>query len=108
MEVVEVGEEEMEGGGLMMLCSLIVVAASVAVASAADKHHQRDVEALLSFRNHIKSDPFGRLSNWTTKSSKNMCLWDGISCTKHFRRVVAIDLGVSTFKGTIPASLGNL
>jgi hypothetical protein len=59
-----------------------------------DRHEKRDVEALLSFKKHIKSDPSGKLSNWTAENSKEVCSWYGITCRQHTRRVVAVILPV--------------
>lgn len=89
--------------------------------SSMDPHERKEVEALLSFKSHIKSDPSGRLSNWTADNSKGVCSWYGITCRPHTRRVVAIifpapvdvdDHGIPRYGlqlgGTISPSLGNL
>lgn len=84
--------------------------------SSMDRHEKRDVEALLAFKKHIKSDPTGRLSNWTPENSQQVCSWHGITCRQHSKRVVAVILPVAvpilnpTFgmEGTLSASLGNL
>lgn len=78
-----------------------------------DSHEKREVQALLSFKKHIKRDPSGKLSNWTAKNSKEVCPWYGITCTRHTRRVVAIILHNSDdselrLGGTLFPSLGNL
>jgi Leucine-rich repeat (LRR) protein len=108
---------------LMLLCFLIMVATLPVSAATVngramleDAHEKRDVEALLSFKKHIKSDPSGRLSDWTAENSQNVCSWHGITCRGHTRRVVAIILPVLVplldtnlrLEGTLSASLGNL
>ena len=55
-------------------------------------HEKSDLEALLSFKKVITSNPLGRLSNWVAKKSDNICSWFGIHWRKHTSRVVAIDL----------------
>ena len=61
-------------------------------ASSMEQHDKRDLEALLSFKKAITSDPFRSLSNWTTDNSENVCLWNGIWCRRRTKRVVAIIL----------------
>jgi hypothetical protein len=38
-----------------------------------DAHDKRDLDALLSFRKSITSDPHGLLYNWTVENSQNIC-----------------------------------
>jgi hypothetical protein len=85
-------------------------------------YSERDLDALLSFKEHIISDPSGRLCNWTAQNSKEVCSWYGITCTQHSRRVVAIILPVPIILedglyfgdpklqlgGTLSPSLGSL
>ena len=57
-----------------------------------EKGHQfplwMDVQALFYFKKYI-NDPSGKLSNWTTENSKEVCSWwYGITCRKHNPRVV--------------------
>jgi hypothetical protein len=46
----------------------------------------RDVEALLSFRKGITSDPYGSLLNWTAENSEKVCSWTGIWCRKRTKK----------------------
>jgi Leucine-rich repeat (LRR) protein len=89
--------------------------------SSMDRHEKRDVQALLSFKDHIKEDPAGKLSNWTAENSKAVCSWYGITCRQNTRRIVAIILPAALVRfvgdfpeyrlqlqGTLSPSLGNL
>lgn len=70
--------------------------------------NKRDLEALLSFKRGIISDPQGWLSNWTAHNTHNVCRWNGISCTPSTKRVVAISLSSCGLNGTLSPSIGNL
>lgn len=76
--------------------------------SASMDAEKRDVEALLSFKKALTSDPTGSLSNWTADNSENVCQWTGISCRKHTKRVVAIILPGLFLSGVLSPFLGNL
>lgn len=67
-----------------------------------------DVEALLSFRQDITSDPLGSLSHWSAANSDNVCRWNGISCRHETKRVIAIQLSHSSLQGMLSTSIGNL
>ena len=81
-------------------------------------HSKKDIDALLSFRKAIRTDPYGKLSNWTAENSENICSWYGVRCRKNTTRVMAIDLHVEpseesltsegALSGTLSSSLGNL
>ena len=71
-------------------------------------HDRRDVEALLSFRDEVISDPHGSLLNWTAQNSQNVCSWNGIRCRKRTNRVVAITLPGLALEGSLSPSLGSL
>lgn len=75
---------------------------------AHDRRESTDVEALLSFRNAITSDPHGSLLNWTVENSDNVCSWNGIFYRKHTKRVVAIIVPGLGLQGSISPSLGSL
>jgi hypothetical protein len=77
-------------------------------ASSMDAHDRRDVEALLSFRKALTSDPDGSLLNWTAENSDNVCSWNGIFCRKRTKRVVAIILPGLGLQGSISPSLCSL
>ena len=108
---------------LMLLCFLIMVATLPVSAATVngramleDAHEKRDVEALLSFKKHIKSDPSARLSDWTAENSQNVCSWHGITCREHTIRFFAVILLVLVpfinsnlrLEGTLFPSLDNL
>lgn len=82
--------------------------ASLFPSSIAGYHEKRDVEALLSFRKGIISDPVGSLSDWTANNSHNVCLWNGISCRPNTKRVVSISLPECLLNGTLSPYIGNL
>ena len=69
---------------------------------------RKDVEALVSFRNGVKFDPYGSLLNWTAQNSERVCSWNGIRCRKGTNRVVAITLSGLGLEGSLPPSLGSL
>ena len=47
--------------------------------SSTNRHERRGMEALLSFKRHIKLDPSGKLSSWSAENSQ-VCSWHGITC----------------------------
>jgi len=73
-----------------------------------DEGNLEDVEALLSFRKALTSDPDGSLLNWTSENSDNVCFWNGIFCRKRTKRVVAMILPGLGLQGIISPSLGSL
>jgi hypothetical protein len=79
-----------------MAASLPAATYSHTYSHSEDAHEKRDLDALLSFRKAITSDPLEMLFNWTAENSHNICSWYGIRCTQYTRRVVAIDLSPST------------
>ncbi|TVU33046.1 hypothetical protein EJB05_24827, partial [Eragrostis curvula] len=69
-----------------------------------------DQLALMSFKSHIKSDPWRALASWGNLSIL-MCQWRGVACGKRgWRRgrVVALDLAELNLLGTLSPALGNL
>lgn len=61
--------------------------------------------ALLSFKNSIKVDPEGTLSNWNT-SDETPCSWNGITCKE--QRVVSLSIPKQKLSGFLSPSLGSL
>ncbi|KAH7844351.1 hypothetical protein Vadar_027125 [Vaccinium darrowii] len=69
-----------------------------------------DQSSLLAFKTYITNFNTNRIlvSNWTTTTPSSVCDWVGITCGKHHRRVVALNLPSMGLIGTIPPHLGNL
>ncbi|ERN02891.1 hypothetical protein AMTR_s00135p00046620 [Amborella trichopoda] len=65
-----------------------------------------DLQALLSFKDHLSSDPCNVLGDWNTNTS--FCNWIGVSCSKHRQRVTILQLFDSSLQGIITPFLGNL
>ncbi|KAL2538741.1 LRR receptor-like serine/threonine-protein kinase GSO2 [Forsythia ovata] len=66
-----------------------------------------DQEALVAFKTRIISDPNNILANkWLTNTS--ICNWIGVSCSRKWQRVTALDFSNFGFSGTIAPHLGNL
>jgi len=84
------------------------VSKQVQFTSAMNVHDGSDVEALLSFRNAVRSNPSGSLLNWTAQNSQNVCSWNGVWCKKRTNRVVAITLPGFGLEGSLSPSLGSL
>ncbi|XP_077219809.1 receptor protein kinase-like protein ZAR1 [Tasmannia lanceolata] len=61
--------------------------------------------ALLSFKQSIKHDPEGSLSNWNS-SDENPCSWNGITCSN--LQVVSISIPKKRLVGFLPSSIGSL
>lgn len=94
------------------------------VPSYMDDYNKRDVEALLTLKRAIKSDPYESLATWKAEDAGRVCLWAGISCTHEdpenvcpsngmpcrqpTKRVDSIILPGLLLEGTLSASLGNL
>ncbi|KAL2538619.1 LRR receptor-like serine/threonine-protein kinase FLS2 [Forsythia ovata] len=80
----------------------------LAVCSARMVHNlTTDQEALVDFKTRIISDPYNILvNNWSTNAS--ICNWIGVSCSRKWQRVTALDFSNFGFSGTIAPHLGNL
>ncbi|KAL2513436.1 LRR receptor-like serine/threonine-protein kinase FLS2 [Abeliophyllum distichum] len=80
----------------------------LAVCSARIVHNlTTDQEALVAFKTRIISDPNNILvNNWSTNTS--ICNWIGVSCSRKWQRVTALDFSNFGFSGTIAPHLGNL
>ncbi|KAL2513429.1 LRR receptor-like serine/threonine-protein kinase FLS2 [Abeliophyllum distichum] len=80
----------------------------LAVCSARIVHNlTTDQEALVAFKTRIISDPNNILANkWLTNTS--ICNWIGVSCSRKWQRVTALDFSNFGFSGTIAPHLGNL
>ncbi|KAL0463540.1 UNVERIFIED_CONTAM: Receptor protein kinase-like protein ZAR1 [Sesamum latifolium] len=61
--------------------------------------------ALLSFKQSIKEDPEGSLSNWNY-SDETPCSWNGITCKD--QRVVSVSIPKKKLSGFLSSSLGSL
>ncbi|PIN23724.1 Serine/threonine protein kinase [Handroanthus impetiginosus] len=61
--------------------------------------------ALLSFKQSIKEDPQGSLSNWND-SDETPCSWNGITCKQ--QRVVSVSIPKKKLSGSLSSSLGSL
>lgn len=61
--------------------------------------------ALLSFKQSIKEDPEGSLSNWKY-SDQTPCSWNGITCKA--QRVVSVSIPNKKLYGFLSASIGSL
>lgn len=68
--------------------------------------NREDLRALLDFKQGI-NDPYGALSNWTTKT--HFCRWNGVNCSSSRPwRVTKLNLTGQGLGGPISSSLGNL
>ncbi|XP_020242522.1 probable LRR receptor-like serine/threonine-protein kinase At3g47570 [Asparagus officinalis] len=77
--------------------------------SSAVKHNNiTDLSALLAIRAQvIERDPSSVISaNWTTDAS--FCTWMGVSCSRRWRRVTALNISNMPLYGTIPPHISNL
>ncbi|KAL2538597.1 LRR receptor-like serine/threonine-protein kinase FLS2 [Forsythia ovata] len=64
-------------------------------------------EALVAFKTRIISDPNNILANkWLTNMS--ICNWIGVSCSRNWQRVTALDFSNFGLSGTVAPHLGNL
>ncbi|KAL0424704.1 UNVERIFIED_CONTAM: Receptor protein kinase-like protein ZAR1 [Sesamum radiatum] len=61
--------------------------------------------ALLSFKQSIKEDPEGSLTNWNY-SDETPCSWNGITCKD--QRVVSVSIPKKKLSGFLSSSLGSL
>ncbi|KAK4409644.1 Receptor protein kinase-like protein ZAR1 [Sesamum angolense] len=61
--------------------------------------------ALLSFKQSIKEDPEGSLTNWNY-SDETPCSWNGITCKD--QRVVSVSIPKKKLSGFFSSSLGSL
>lgn len=61
--------------------------------------------ALLSFKQSIKEDPEGSLSNWNS-SDESPCSWNGITCKE--LKVISVSIPKKKLYGFLPSALGNL
>ncbi|ONK81665.1 uncharacterized protein A4U43_C01F31630 [Asparagus officinalis] len=64
-----------------------------------------EATALLSFKNSIRDDPGGSLTNWNS-SGQDPCHWNGVTCKQS--TVVSLSLPKNGLLGTLPSSLGSL
>ncbi|KAG8633798.1 inactive receptor-like serine/threonine-protein kinase At2g40270 isoform X2 [Manihot esculenta] len=63
--------------------------------------------ALLKFRENVKRDPFGALSNWNKEDGDiDPCLWFGVECSDE--KVVSLHLKDLCLEGTLAPELGKL
>lgn len=61
--------------------------------------------ALLQFKQGVKEDPEGSLSNWNY-SDETPCAWNGITCIE--QRVVSVSIPKKKLYGFLPSALGAL
>ncbi|KNA04209.1 hypothetical protein SOVF_201770 [Spinacia oleracea] len=62
--------------------------------------------ALLAIKSKITHDPHGVLSSWN--ESAHFCLWEGVTCSHHHKRVTTLRLSATGLTGTLSPSVGNL
>ncbi|CAL9007140.1 unnamed protein product [Prunus brigantina] len=69
---------------------------------------EREMQALLAFKQGLVDDN-NRLLSWGTEvQNKDCCQWDGIYCSNHTGHVVKLDLGNQSLQGTISPKLVEL
>ncbi|KAG9136376.1 hypothetical protein Leryth_020181 [Lithospermum erythrorhizon] len=85
---------------LVFLCILALSNISLEVSSLNDEGY-----ALVSFKNSIKEDPEGSLSNWNY-SNETPCSWNGITCKE--QKVVSVSIPKKKLSGVLSSSLGSL
>ncbi|KAL4198085.1 hypothetical protein AMTRI_Chr03g138420 [Amborella trichopoda] len=69
-------------------------------------NNRTDQQPLLSFKDHITSDPYNVLGDWNTRT--NFCNWTGVSCSKSRQRVTYLNLTHTGLQGTLTPHIGNL
>lgn len=85
---------------LLVLCILALSNIPLQVCALNDEGY-----ALISFKNSIKDDPEGSLSNWNY-SDETPCSWNGVTCKD--QKVVSVSIPKKKLSGFLSSSLGSL
>ncbi|KAI3519848.1 hypothetical protein L1887_09065 [Cichorium endivia] len=88
---------------ISFLFSSLVKILITAIISASHGSKETDYQALLQFKSMITNDV---LSSWN--SSFHFCDWNGVSCGKRHRRVIALVLPSQGLEGSLSPHIGNL
>ncbi|KAL9427091.1 hypothetical protein AB3S75_033810 [Citrus x aurantiifolia] len=65
-----------------------------------------DRVALQAFKSKISHDPQGVLNSWN--DSRHFCEWEGITCGRWHKRVIALNLTSRALSGSLSPHIGNL
>ncbi|KAK9192487.1 hypothetical protein WN944_003179 [Citrus x changshan-huyou] len=65
-----------------------------------------DRAALQAFKSMIAHDPQRILNSWN--DSRHFCEWEGVTCGRRHRRVIALDLMSKALSGSLSPHIGNL
>ncbi|XP_052200036.1 receptor protein kinase-like protein ZAR1 [Diospyros lotus] len=84
----------------LFLLSLVLCKSGILVGSLNDEGL-----ALLSFKQSIREDPEGSMSNWNY-SDENPCSWNGVTCKE--QRVISVSIPKKKLSGFLSSSLGDL
>ncbi|KAM7466623.1 hypothetical protein LguiB_014185 [Lonicera macranthoides] len=68
--------------------------------------NETDLQALLAFKSMLQ-DPLGVLNSWNN-DSVHFCSWQGVSCGRRHRQVIALNIMSSGLVGPLSPYLGNL
>lgn len=89
-----------------VLISFTLVSSSAPARSLLNPTNGTDLQALMSIRTLIASDPRGFLASWNT--SVHFCRWEGVTCSVRRQRVVALNFSGMELRGTVSPYIGNL
>lgn len=89
-----------------VLISATLLSSSSVAAAARSPTNETDMQALISIRSLIVSDPHGFLASWNT--SVHFCNWQGIICNIRHQRVIALNFSRMELRGTVSPYIGNL
>ncbi|CAM8922789.1 unnamed protein product [Rhodiola kirilowii] len=90
----------------------IILSTIISVACSKEKNDQQDRMSLLALKDEFiaggtpLNEIGGALNSWN--ASLHFCEWQGITCGKRHKRVVAIELIKEKLNGVVSSSIGNL
>ncbi|KAH9627316.1 hypothetical protein KSS87_012676 [Heliosperma pusillum] len=91
---------------VLFIIQSLTLTVTIGTNNVENRGNETDHIALLAIKDQLVDHPMGYLNSWN--HSLHHCYWDGVTCGRKHRRVIALNLTARVSGGTLSPFIGNL